>query len=217
MKAYIILHKFAVICLSETYLDSTTPTHDDKLQIPGYTYVHPCNTKPSRVCIYYRSYLLLRVINIDYLHECLSFELQIWDKICNFVALYRSSSQFQDDFETFADNLKMTLEILAQNNPFLITAIGNINTKSTYWYNKDKTTFKGNTIDNITSQLGFHQLINESTHILQNSNLCIDLIFMSQPKLVIESCVHSSLHSSCPHQIVFPKFNLKICYTPPYS
>ena len=96
--------------MSETYLHSTT--HDDKLQIPGYTYVNPCNTKRGGVCIYYRSYLLLRVINIDYLYERLNFELQIWNKICNFVALYSSSSQSQDDFETFADNLKMTLKIL---------------------------------------------------------------------------------------------------------
>ena len=32
---------------------------------------------------------------------------------------------------------------------------------------------------------------------------------MSQPNMVIESGIHSSLHSSCHHQIVFAKFNLK--------
>ena len=35
--------------------------------------------------------------------------------------------------------------------------------------------------------------------------------------MVIESGIHSSLHPSCHHQIVFAKFNLKICYPPPYS
>ena len=49
-----------------------------------------------------------------YLHECLSFDLQIGDKICNFAALYRSPSQSQDNFEESADNFEMTLEILAQ-------------------------------------------------------------------------------------------------------
>ena len=110
----------------------------------------------------------------------------------------------------------MILEILAQKNPFMITAFGDFNAKPTNWYNKDKTTFEGNTIDNITSQLGLQQLINEPTYILQNSNSCIDLIFTSQPNLVIESGVHSSPHSSCHHQIVFAKFNLKICNSPPY-
>ena len=38
------------------------------------------------------------IINIGYLHECLSFELQIWDKICYFVDLYRSPSQSQHSF-----------------------------------------------------------------------------------------------------------------------
>ena len=141
--------------------------------------------------------------------ECLSYELQIGDKICNFVALYRSPSQSQDDFETFVDNFKMTLELLAQKNPFLLTAIGDFNAKSSNWYNKDKTSFEGNTIENLTSQLGLHQIINEPTHILPNSSSCIDLIFTSQPNMVIESGIHSSLHSSCHHQIVFAKFNLK--------
>ena len=167
--------------------------------------------------IYYKIPLPLRVINIGYLHECLSFELQIGDEICNFVALCRSLSQSQDDFETFADNFEMTLELLEQKSPLLLTAIGGFNAKLSSWYNKDKTSFEGNTIENVTSQLVLHHLINERTHILLNSSSCIDLIFMSKPNMVIESGVHSSLHSSYHHQIVFAKFNLKICYPLPYS
>ena len=52
---------------------------------------------------------------------------------------------------------------------------------------------------------------------MSNSSSCIDLIFTSQPNMVIESGIHSSLHSSCHHQIVFTKFNLKRCFRPPYS
>ena len=39
LRAYIILHKFDITCLLETYVDSTTPTDDDKSQIPGYTLI----------------------------------------------------------------------------------------------------------------------------------------------------------------------------------
>ena len=109
LKAYIILHKFDVISLSKTYLDSTIPNDDDKIKIPGYTFIrsdHPSNTKRGGACIYYKSSLPLRVINIGYLHECLSFELQFGDKICNFVALYRYSSQSQDYFKTLANNFE---------------------------------------------------------------------------------------------------------------
>ena len=46
---------------------------------------------------------------------------------------------------------------------------------------------------------------------------CIDLIFASQPNLVMGSGVHSSLHENCHHQIIYAKFNLKIYYPPPYE
>ena len=35
LKAYISVHKFDIICLSETYLDSTVPLDDDNLVISG--------------------------------------------------------------------------------------------------------------------------------------------------------------------------------------
>ena len=69
LKAYIILHKYDIICLSETYLDSSTTNVDEELQISGYTLIrsdHPSNTKRGGFCIYYKSSLPLRVINIGY-------------------------------------------------------------------------------------------------------------------------------------------------------
>ena len=98
-----------------------------------------------------------------------------------------------------------------------MTTIGDFNAKSKNWYSQDKTSFEGKTIESITSQFGLYQLINEPTHLLENSSSCIDLIFTSQPNLVVESGVHPSLHPNCHHQIVFAKFNLMISYPPPYS
>ena len=110
----------------------------------------------------------------------------------------------------------MTLETLAQKGSFLTTIIGDFNAESCNWYSHDKKNFEGSTIESITSQFGLHQLINEPTHLLQNSSSCIDLIFTSQPNIVVESGVHPSLHRNCHHQIIFAKFNLKIYYPPPY-
>ena len=42
-------------------------------------------------------------------------------------------------------------------------------------------------INAVTSNDALHQLIQEQTHILNPSFSCIDLIFTSQPSLVIES------------------------------
>ena len=167
------VHKFDIICLSETYLDSTVPLDNDNLVISGYNLIrsdHPSNTKRGGVCLYYKNYLPLRVLNISYSKQCLNFELKSGDKSGTFIALYRSPSQSQDDFETFSDNFEMTLETLAPKGSFLMSIIGDFNTKSCDWYSHDKTNFKGSTIESITSQSGLHQLINVPTYLLQNSS-----------------------------------------------
>ena len=95
LNLYNSLHKFDIICLSQTYLDSNTPLDDDNLEISGYTLVRsdrPSNTKRGGVCLYHKNNLPLRVVNIGYLNECLALELRVGDKICNFVVLYRSPS-----------------------------------------------------------------------------------------------------------------------------
>ena len=67
------------------------------------------------------------------------------------------------------------------------------------------------------SQFSLKQLIQEPTHILNDSLSCIDLIFTSQPVLVMESGVHSSLHQNCHHQLIYAKVNLKVFYPPLYE
>ena len=62
----------------------------------------------------------------------------------------------------------------------------------------------------------YNKVIKEPTYILDNSSSCIDLIFTSQANLLIESGVHSSLHSNCHHKIICSKFDLQIFYTPSY-
>ena len=66
----------------------------------------------------------------------------------------------------------------------------------------------GSTIESITFQFGLHQLINEPSHLLQNSSSCTDLTFTSQQNIEVESGVHPSSHPHCHHQIIFVKSNL---------
>ena len=121
-----------IICLSETYLDSTIQSDNGNLEIPGYNLVrfdHPSNNKRGGVCIYYKASLPLRVIDICLLQECIIFEMMIGDKQCNFIALCRSPGQDQDEFDSFSKNLKITLDKLALNNPFSLVVIGDLNAK----------------------------------------------------------------------------------------
>ena len=78
-------------------------------------------------------------------------------------------------------------------------------------------TYEGSKIDAVTSQFGLQQLINDTIHLVADSSSCIDLIFTSQPDLVMESGVHSLLHPNCHQQVTYAKFNLKIHYPPPYE
>ena len=55
LKAFIAVHKFDIICLSETI-------SDDNLEISGYGLVrsdHPSNNKRGGVCVYYKIFLPL--------------------------------------------------------------------------------------------------------------------------------------------------------------
>ena len=74
---------------------------------------------------------------------------------------------------------------------------------------------RGNIIETITFHFGLHQLIHDPAHILGKSSSCIDLIFTSQPNMVVNSGVHPSLNANCHHQIVFAIFDLKIYYPSP--
>ena len=66
----------------------------------------------------------------------------------------------------------MNLEILLQKTLLLITTIGDIRAKSrAKWQSQDETSFEVKIIESITSQFGLYQLINEPTHLLENSFL----------------------------------------------
>ena len=150
------------------------------------------------------------------MEECINFEISFAGKVCNFISIYWSPSQSHDIFETFAGNLELNLDMTANKRPYLIVILGDFNAKSSNWYKHDKTTSEGSKTEAITSQFGLKQLIWEPTHILSNSSSCIDLVFKSQPNLVMES-VHSLIHKNCHHQLIYSKFNLKVWYPPPYQ
>ena len=72
LKAYLIFHKFDIVCLSETYPDSNTAPDNDNLEISGYNLIqldHSSNIKRGIVYIYNKYFLHLRVLDIKYLHE----------------------------------------------------------------------------------------------------------------------------------------------------
>ena len=87
LKAYVTVHKFDIICLSERYNDSSNQPDDDKMELAGYDIAradHPTNTK-------WRGSVEMPTVkgrhDIVFLSEFVTFWLRIADKTCDFLVL----------------------------------------------------------------------------------------------------------------------------------
>ena len=221
LEAYAITHNFDIVCLSETYLDSSYSSDDPRLQLSGYSLVradHPMDTKRGGVCIYYKEYIsLICKPKLTPLDQCLVCELKIGNKKCFITVIYRSPTQSLEDFEKFKNGWENTILNINNSNPYLTIFIGDFNARNTFWCDSDIINTEGLDLSELSSHHNLHQLINTPTHILPNSESCIDLLFTSQPNLISESGVHASLFPRCHHQIIYANINLKIYYPPPYE
>ena len=186
---------------------------DNNLNIPGYNMSltdHPSANRRRGVCIYCNESSSIKMLNINYLQVCICFDLKLRSKL----SLYRSLSQPADEF---LNKLNLTIESIAQKNPFLAVVIGDFNARSSKWWTDDKTTQEGLKIEKFLSQFSLSQVINEPTHISQSFSSYIDLLFTNQQNLITDSGIHPSLHFNCHHQITYGKFNLRIFHPPAYE
>ena len=93
--------------------------------------------------------------------------------------------------------------------------IGDFNVRISSRWRQETKTLKDTQTQALTCTYGLNQFISSPTHILQNSPSCMNLIFINQPNIVVDSRVHLSLHANCHQQIIYPKPILKIKYPPP--
>ena len=138
------------------------------------------------------------------------------NKIGYIAVTYRSPSQTGSKFAIFLENFEKLLYQIQQFRPSFIVILGDFNAKSKSWWSEDITSNEGSQSDSLATIYGLQQRILDPADILPNSSTCIDLIFTDQPNLVVDSDVHSSLHTNSHHQLTFCKFNLIIEYPPPY-
>ena len=184
------MHEFDIICISESHLNSDTSSNNDNLNITGYNMSranHRSGNRRGGVCIYHKDSLYIKMVNINYLQECIFFDLKIGSKLCvtlcAAVSLYRSPSQSADEFDNFLNKLNLTMESIIQKNPFLTVVIGDFNVSSSKWWTDDITTLEGLKIENLLSQFSLSKVFNHPIHISQNYNSCIDLLFTNQQQL----------------------------------
>ena len=183
LKAYTSMYKHDFICLSETYLDSSTP--DSLLEIDGYNLIHadhPDNIKRGGVCIYYKESLPVRILNLTYLKEALLLEMIDNNKKIIVSVIYRSPSQNNCGFNSFLSSFEHLLSEISKRKPTVSIITGDFNARSSSWWSNDTNTLEGTNLYSLTSSNNFSQLINEPTHIQRNSSSCLYVLIMSRTR-----------------------------------
>ena len=124
IEAYNSIHNYGFICISETYLHSTTNLDDKDLAIEGYNIIrpdHPNNLKKGE-CIYYKESLAVKLINVNFLSECLVCEVTLDNKRGYITVLYRSPSQNSSEFDNFLSGLETCLiSLILLNQTFQLS------------------------------------------------------------------------------------------------
>ena len=90
------MHKFSI---SESYLNSDTSS-GNVLNLPGYNMSHADHfsvNRRGRICIYYKEFLPMKMLNINHFQRCICFDLKIGSKRSTIVSLSRSPSQSVDE------------------------------------------------------------------------------------------------------------------------
>ena len=207
MEAFITSNNFDLVCLSETFLDSTIPNDDINIQINGYSLLradHPNDIKRGGVCIYFKESLpLIRRNDLTNIKDCLVTEINVNNEKCFFTCLYRSPSQSHDELERFCANFDLLLSNINDLHPTCSIALGDFNAK----YSKSCASDKNNSVvielDNITMTSGYNQVIDKTTHYINESSSCVDLIFSSNVNIMKNCGVEQSLYKSCHRNIIY--------------
>ena len=122
LQAFNTLHKFNLICLSETYLGSSISIEEKSLIIDDYNSLHtdhPSDTKRGGVCIYHKEAISVQVLKESQLPKCLVCEVSIQNKRGLFVTLYCSLSQSHDCLQTFKEFEKLLSSITKKRTDLL--------------------------------------------------------------------------------------------------
>ena len=168
LNTYTSQHISNIIFLSETYLDySSTLSRDLNLEIEECDLIRAnqaSSIKRSGVCIYYKNHLPMKLINVNFLHEYLTIELNTKSKLFVLVALYWSPSQSYK-FSSFITSLECTLQAINLRKPFLTMVLGVFNPKNKLWFDQDNTFFEGSILNDLMAQYCLMQIIHEPMYI----------------------------------------------------
>ena len=159
IEAYNSLHRFDVIAVSESMLDSSVS--NDDIFIKGFSREifrsdHPSNTKLGGVCLYFREGLpIRRRTDLELLQEIIVTEITIARKKIFLVAVCRSPNQNSEQFENFVDRLQSTLDLLRRERPYTLVLTGDFNCRSSQWWAEDMENPEGTALEELLNQITY--------------------------------------------------------------
>ena len=168
-------------------------------------------------CITKRNCLSNKGLICKILSKCVVAEITSNRKNIFFVVLYRSPSQSLQQFNQFLDDVESMISNIKKLKPHCLVITGDFNCRSSTCWSEDNENSEGIELDDLLDSLNMSQVINQPTHVRQNTHSCIDLIITDQPNLIVDSGVHPSLHQNCQHDIIYGVDNLQIPSPPTFK
>ena len=142
-------------------------------------------------------------------------EITLRHKKIFFVGLYRPHGMSSDDFVLFMQRLELLLDYMRDEKPHCIIFTGDFNCRSQQWWPGDIENEEGVALDEFIESNNLTQVIDQPTHIINESRSCIDLIITDQPNILVDYGVHPSLYKTCHHEITYGKINLSALHPLP--
>ena len=158
LQAYIIQNNYDIICLSETFLDSSIETKRSILK-DGYNLIradHPSNSKRGGVCIYFKEHIpLIKQDDICTLDNCLVTEICSQGEKNFLTCVYRSPSQNHDEFEDFCTKFDLLMSSINDELPLCSVITGDFIARCLRWWKNDINNPAGQEIESLTSSAGY--------------------------------------------------------------
>ena len=181
-------HNYDIICLTETFLNSSILSDDKRITINGYNLTrsdHPSDSKKGGACIYYKEHITLILRDdINTLDNCLVTEIRSQNKKCFLTCIDRSPSQNQDEFKNFCTNFDILINNINDELPLCSIVTGDFNALCSRWWKNLITNLQGQELDSLALSAGSNQIIDKPTHLINTSMWCIDLIFCTNKSVI---------------------------------
>ena len=206
--------KCDIVCLSETWLDETVP--DSHVQIDGFQLHRRDRTRrglrreSGGVAIYARDDLPVRRrkdLEHDDLEiviiEAMSDKKRILIGCC-----YRAPGANAESANSFIDNIQRVLNNIYANKPESFIILGDFNDRCITWNSNHTYSELSNKLLDLVTGNNLFQIIDEPTHVTENSSSLLDIIITDSPAYIIDSGIWAPIGDPF-HSSIFCKFQLQ--------